>query len=163
MSFGDFLDDFHAAVEVGIERQHMRSVGDRLNQLCRADFAGRQKDDRRDPGVGGVGRQRGTGVAGAGTGDRLHAAALRHHLFDDADQHRHAQVFEAAGMAVAAKFDPQIGHAQLLAQSFGPKQIGVPLEHADNVFVRQRRNHPFTHAPNAAAVGPGGGAGPRIK
>ena len=34
-----FLDDPHAAVEVGVERQHLRTVADRLDELRRRDLA----------------------------------------------------------------------------------------------------------------------------
>ena len=38
---GDLLDNLHAAVEVRVQRQHMGSIGDRLNQLSRTDLARR--------------------------------------------------------------------------------------------------------------------------
>ena len=77
----------------------------------------------------------------------LTGAALGHHLFDNADQHRHTQVFEAASVAVAAELNPQVGHPQLFAQPIGPEQVGVAFKHADNVLVGQGRESPTLAAP----------------
>lgn len=56
---------------------------------------------------------------------RQEAPLLRHtHL---RDQHRHAQVLEAAGVGVAALLDPQVAHAQLLAKpAAGHTQASKP-------------------------------------
>ncbi len=117
---GDLAHDTHAAVKVGVQGQHVRAVGQRLHKLRRADLALGQEDDGGDAGAGCVGRQRGARVACAGAGNRAHRAVACHHLFHDADQDGHPQVFEAAGMAVAAQLDPQIAEADLVAQTFRP-------------------------------------------
>jgi hypothetical protein len=61
---GEPLDDRHAAVEVGVEREHERAVRERLHELRRRDLAARQETDRRDAGRRRVGRERRRGVAG---------------------------------------------------------------------------------------------------
>ena len=58
------LHDTHAAVEIGIKRQHQRAVGDGLGQLRGGDLALRQKDDGRDTGGSAIGSQCGRGIAG---------------------------------------------------------------------------------------------------
>ena len=49
------LHDAHAAVEVGVEREHQRAVRERLQQLGDRHLPLRQDDDRRDTGRGAVG------------------------------------------------------------------------------------------------------------
>jgi hypothetical protein len=43
---GDLLHDLHAAVEVGVEREHDRAVRDGLDQLRHRHLAARQEHDR---------------------------------------------------------------------------------------------------------------------
>ena len=98
-------------------------------------------------------------VASAGAGDSLHRIIGQgHHLLHHADEDGHAQIFEAAGVAVAAQLDPEVRQANLLAQPLGPEQVGVPLKHADDVVVGQVGDDPLFHGPDAAAVGPLGAA-----
>jgi hypothetical protein len=100
-------------------------------------------------------------VLAAGHG--AHRAARRDHLLDDAHQHSHAQVLEAAGVAVAAEFDPEVGHAELPAQPLRPEEVGVALVHADDILVAQVGHDPLAHAPHAAAVGPARTADPFLE
>ena len=161
---GNFLNDFHAAIKVGVEGHYVSAIGNGLNQLGRADLARRQENDCRNARVGCIGRQGGAGITGTRTRHRFDRVVLhRHHLFDNADQHGHAKVFEAAGVAVAAEFDPKVRQVQLLAQPIGPEQVGVSFTHADDIFILQVGNHPFSHGPDSAAVGPVGRADPGIE
>lgn len=137
----------------------MGTVGDGLNQLGGTNLTCGQEDDSGDACIGGVGSQGSAGVTGAGTGHGFDGAALGHHLFDDTDEDGHAQVLEAAGVAIAAEFDPEVGDAELFAEAIGPKEVGVAFEHADDVFVGEGGDDPFAQAPDAAAVGPDGGTG----
>ena len=75
-------------IEVGIERQHMGTITDGLNQLRSTDFSRRQEDNGWDASIGGIGSESGTGVAGTGTGNGFDGTTLGHHLFDDTDQIR---------------------------------------------------------------------------
>jgi hypothetical protein len=91
---------------------------------------------RRGPALGAARAARSVGARGSAqavVGGAQQSAALPHLRH----QHRHAQVLEAAGVAVAALLDPQVGHAQGLAtKALGPEQVAVAFEHADNVIVR---------------------------
>ena len=151
-------DDAHTAVKVGVERQDMGAIRHRLDQLRCADFALGQENNGRNTGSGSVGGEGGAGVAGTGAGDGAHGTAVGHHLFDHANQDGHAQVFEAAGVAVAAKLDPEIRHADLFTQSFGPEEVGVAFIHADDIFIAQGGHDPFAQSPDATAIRPAGGA-----
>ena len=71
-----------------------------------------------------------------GAADGLHGLGLeRAQLVDLGDQHGHAQVLEAAGVADAAVLDPQVAHAQLAPEPLRPEQVAVALEHALDVVV----------------------------
>ena len=161
---GQLLDDAHTAVKIGVQRKDVRAVGDGLDELGGAHLVLRQKDDGRDARRRRVSRQRRAGVPGAGAGDGLdRVVGQRHHLLNHADEDGHAQIFEAAGVAVAAQLDPQVGQANLLAQSLGPEQVGVALKHADDVVVGQVGDEPLFHGPDAAAVGPLAAAGALVE
>ncbi len=122
------------------------------------DFAPGQEDDGRDTGCGAIGSQGGRGVASGGTGYGPYRLAVGDHLLDHRDQHRHAQVFERTGVAVAAQLDPQVFHTDLLPQPLGPKAVGVSLVHGDHVLVGHLGADPFFLAPHPAAIGPFVGA-----
>ena len=81
----------HAAVEVRVQRQHQRAVGDRLDELCDRDLALGQQHDGLDAGCGAVDRQSRRGVAGGSAGHGLDRRALADHLFDLRNEHRHAR------------------------------------------------------------------------
>ena len=147
----------HAAVKVRVQRQHVRAMRQRLHQLRIAHLVSRQKDNCRDAGRRCICRQRRAGIAGAGTRHGAHRAAVGNHLFHHAHQHRHAQVFEAASVAVAAQLYPQVIQPDAAPKAIRPKKVGVALVHADNIFVAQLRRHPLLHAPHAAAVWPARG------
>ena len=119
---GDFLDQPHAAVEVGVEIEHERAVGNRLDELRAGNFPARQQHDGLDAGRGAIGRQRRRGVAGGGADDGLDGRALGNHLLDLRHQHRHAEVFERAAVRVAAEFDPKFVHPDDLSEAFGPEK-----------------------------------------
>ena len=59
-------------------------------------------------------------------------------------------------MADATLFDPQIGNAQLASKAFGPKQIRCAFVQADNVGVRNVRQHQFFFSPHSRAEWPHG-------
>ncbi len=148
------LDDLHAAVEVGIQAEHERAVRERLDELRGRDLAARQEHHDREAGGCAVGRERRAGVAGRRTGDGLDLEALLDRLVDHADEHRHAEIFERAGVAVAAELDPQVVEADLLAVAIGPEQVGAALVHRHDAVIGHLRHHPFALAPNAGAVRP---------
>ena len=54
---GDLLDQPHAAVEVGVQVEHQRAVGDGLDQLGDGNLSPRQQHDRLDAGGGAIGGQ----------------------------------------------------------------------------------------------------------
>ena len=153
---GEPLHDGHAAVEVGVEREHERAVGDRLHQLRGGDLAARQEHDRADAGGGAVGGERRRGVAGRGAGDGAHRLAVGDHLLHRRDQHGHAEILEGAGVRVAALLDPEILQAELAAEAIGPEEVGAALVHRHDHLVAHRRGDPLLLAPHRRAVGPGG-------
>ena len=118
---GDLLDHAHAPVEIRVERQHQRAVGDRLDQLRDRDLALGQEHDGLNAGGRAVDRQRGRSVAGRGAGDRLDRRAFADHLLHLRDQHGHAQVFEGPAMGVAAELDPKVVDADRSCRSAPPR------------------------------------------
>ena len=74
---GQALNDRHAAVEVGVEREDERAVCQRLHELRRRDASPRQDHDRRDTRGGGVCRQRRRRVTGRRAGDGADARGRR--------------------------------------------------------------------------------------
>ena len=150
----DFLYQRHAAVEVRIQRQRQGAVGDGLNQLGVGHLALGKENDGLQAGNGAVGRQRRRGVAGRSARHRRDVFSIRDHLLHHRHQHRHAQVLERPGVAVAALLDPQIGHPDLVSQPLGPEQVGAALEGGHDVVVRDARTDPLALAPDAAAVRP---------
>ena len=65
----EFLDNLHAAIKIGFQRERQRAVGDRLNQLLARHLRFRQEDNRRNPGGRGIRRQ----------GSRRIACGCAHH------------------------------------------------------------------------------------
>ena len=150
------LHDRHAAVEVGVEREHERAVGERLHQLRRRHARARQDDDGRNAGCRRVGGERRRRVTGRGAGDGADVAAVGDHLLDDRDEHRHAEILERPGVRVAAHLDPEILDPDRLAVALGPEDVGAALVHRDDVLVADFRTDPFLLAPDARAVRPRG-------
>jgi hypothetical protein len=73
-------------------------------------------------------------------------------------KHRHAQIFKAPCMRVAALLDPQIRHPQgFTPETLCPKQVAVAFKHGDNVLVSDAGQHQLFFAPHAGAIWPGGG------
>ena len=141
------LHDLHAAVEVGIEREHDRAVRDRLDQLRHRDLAARQEHHRRDPGRRRVGRERRRGVARRRARHRRNRLPARDHLLHHRHQHRHAEVLEGARVRVAALLDPQILDADLAAVALRPEQVRVTLVHRHDVLVVDLRAAPIPSCP----------------
>ena len=150
---GDLLDDRHAAVEIGIEREHEGPVGERLHELGDRDPVLGQEHHRGDARRRAVGAERRRGVAGGGARHRVDGRPTRHHLLDQRDQHGHAEVLEGPGMRVAALLDPQVLDVELLAVAVGPEEVGVALVHRHDVLVVDERHHPLLLAPDPGAVG----------
>ena len=150
------LHDRHTAVEIGVERQHERTVGDRLHQLRCRHLAARQQDDRRDATGGGVGGERRRRVAGRGAGDGADRPAVLDDLPYNRHEHGHAEVLERSGVGIAAQLHPQVAHPQLASEPLGPEQVRAALVHRDDRFVSDVRAHPFLLAPDRRAIGPGG-------
>ena len=148
------LHDRHAAVEIGIERQHERAVRERLHKLRCRDFAARQNDDRRNLRRGRICGERRRRVARRGARDGAHRLVVGHHLPHDGDQHRHPEIFERAGVRLAAHLDPELVHAELAAEALGPHQVRAPFVHRDDVLVANAGAHPFLLAPHGRPVGP---------
>ena len=122
-SFGrEPLHDRHAAVEVRVERQHQRAVGERLHELRGRDLRPRQDDDRRNAGRRRVGRERGRRVACRGTGDGADAAPVGDHLLDDRHEHGHPEVLERSGVRVAAHLHPEILDTDRSRRSVRPRR-----------------------------------------
>ena len=148
------LHDRHAAIEVGVERQHEGAVGERLHELRGRDLAARKNDDRRNLRRGGVRGERRRRVTGRGAGDGAHRFAVGHHLPHDRDEHRHPEILERPGVRLAAHLDPELVHAELAAEALGPHQVGAALVHRDDVLVADAGADPFLLAPHGRAVGP---------
>ncbi len=153
---GEALHDRHAAVEVGVEREHERAVGERLHQLRRRHARPRQDDDGRNPRRRRVGGERRRRVTGRGARDGADAAAVGDHLLDDRDEHRHAEILERPGVRVAAHLDPEILDPDRPAVALGPEDVGAALVHRDDVLVADLGTDPLLLAPDARAVRPRG-------
>ena len=76
LALGELLHEPHAAVEVGVDREHERAHRERLHELRRRDLAARQDHDRADPGGRRVRRERRRGVAGRRARDRADRLAV---------------------------------------------------------------------------------------
>ena len=150
------LHDRHAAVEVGVERQHQRAVGERLHQLRRRHLGARQDDHGRDPGGGGVGGERRRRVTGRRARHRADAHAVGDHLLDHRDEHGHAEILERPGVRVAAHLHPQVLDAELAAVAFRPEDVGAAFVHRHHVLVADAGADPFLLAPDTRSVRPRG-------
>ncbi len=91
---GQLLDDRHAAVEVGVEPEHQRAVGEGLHELRRGDLAARKQHHDRQARRGAVRRQRRARVAGGSAGDGLDREPALHGQPHHADEHGHAEILE---------------------------------------------------------------------
>ena len=149
----DFLNNLHATVKVRVEGEHDAAVRNRLDELCGAGLAGREEHDRRDAGLGAVGAEGGGSVAGGGASDSVNRVNV---LFDDvvhlADKNCHAEVFEGAGMGIAAKLDFEASDAEVLGERSCIKKRTPTFAHGDDIFDRNIREHHFTFAPDTAHV-----------
>jgi len=121
-------------------------------------LAPRQKDDGGDASGGAIGGQGSRSIASRSAGHGSDRLAVGYHLLDHRDQHRHAQVFEGAGVAVATQLHPQVFHADLPPQSLGPEAIGVPFVHRDHVLIGHLGANPLFLAPHSTAIRPFVGA-----
>ena len=151
---GDLFDYGHASVEVGVQGQHQRAIGDGLDELSGGDLASGQENDGGDSRRSSVGSQRCGGVASGGTGHSADGLAIRPHLLHHGDQHRHPQVFEGAGVAVTTQLHPQVLDSQLPAQPLGQEAVGIALVHGDHILILHLGADPLLLAPHARAVGP---------
>ena len=130
-----------------------------MNKLGKRDSISRQKDNGRNPGRSAIRGERCRGVAGGSAADTNDGAVHFPQAIDLANEHGHAEILEAAGVAYSAVFDPQLVHAEkLFAETLGPEEVGVSLEGGDDVIVVDLGEHPLLLAPDAGAVGPGGPA-----
>ena len=154
---GDLPHHAHAAVEIRVQRQDQRAIGDRLYELGHGYLALGQKHDGLDAGSGAVDRERGRGIAGRGAGHGLDRRALADHLLDLRHQHGHAEVLERSAVGVAAELEPEVVHADELAEPLGPEEVGSAFVERDDVVVGDLRQDPFLFAPDARAIGPLGG------
>ena len=149
----DFLNDLHATVKVGVEREHDATVRNRLDKLSGTRLAGREEYDRRDAGLGAVSAEGCRGVTGGGACDCVDRVDI---LLDDvvhlAHENRHAEVLEATRVGVAAKLDLEASDAEILGERSGVKERAPAFAHGDDVFDGHVREHHFTLAPDTAHV-----------
>mmetsp|Transcript_3793 Transcript_3793/g.14582 ORF Transcript_3793/g.14582 Transcript_3793/m.14582 type:complete len:277 (-) Transcript_3793:783-1613(-) len=66
---GDFANETHASVKIGVNRKHKRAVGDRLDKLCNRDLVCRKEDYGWDTRSGRVRAQRGGSITSGRTAD----------------------------------------------------------------------------------------------
>ena len=62
-------------------------------------------------------------------------------------EHRHAEVFERAGVAVAAQLHPEVVDAELRAVALGPEEVRAAFVHRDDGVVGARRARPTRACP----------------
>ena len=77
MLVGDLNDHGQRVVERAVDLDDLGAVGDRAGQFARRDLSLRDEHNGFHPGPGGVGRGRGSGIAGRGTDDSRGAASER--------------------------------------------------------------------------------------
>ena len=150
----DFLDNLHAAVEVGIEGEHDASVTDRLDELSGTCLAGREEHDGGDAGLCAVGAEGGRSITRGGASNGVNRVDV---LLDDvvhlAHENCHAEVLETTRMGVAAKFHLEASDAEFFCQGGCVKERAPAFAHGDDVFYRHVRQNHFALAPDAALVG----------
>jgi hypothetical protein len=118
---GEALNDRHAAVEVRVETEDERAVGERLHQLTSRDLSARKEHDDGQTRRRAVGSERRARVPGRCARDRFHFEAALHRHPRDADEHCHAEVLEGAAVAVTAQLDPELVQTERPPVSFSPK------------------------------------------
>ena len=122
---GQPLGQPEAGVEVAADHDHPGAVQDRLRHLAGGDLALGDQHQRGEPGLRGVRRHRGRGVAGRGADDRLGAVVDGHR-----DGGGHAAVLERAGRVVALDLEPDLGAGQP-GEPLGVDQRGAALAQRD--------------------------------
>ena len=154
---GHLANQAHAAIEVGVDGHHERPVSDGLHELRQGDLVRGKEHDGRDARGSRVRREGGGGVTSGRASDGRERLALLPHPVHLGHERGHTEVLERAGVAVAALLHPQVVHAKhLAAVAVGPEEVGVALEHGDDVLVGNPGEDPFLLAPHARAVGPDG-------
>ena len=151
---GQPLNDRHAAIKVGVDRQHRRAVRERLHELGDGDLSSRKHDDGGDAGRRRVSRKRGRGISRRGTADGANLPPLGNHLAHHRHEDGHAKVLERARVRVAAQFHPHFVDPDPASERFGQKQVGAPLVHRHDVVVLNLGAHPFLLAPDARPIRP---------
>ena len=149
---GDLLDQRHAPVEVGVQREDERAVGQRLDELRRRDLVAREQDHRGDPGRRAVVGERRRGVPGRRTRDGGDRVALLDHLLDHRHQHGHPEVLERPRVGVAALLDPQVLDPEHLPVAIGPQEVRPALVGRDDALVVDEGDHPLLLAPHPGTV-----------
>ncbi len=86
--------------------------------------------------------------------NRAHAQSSGDGLAHDRNEHRHTEVFERAGVAIAAHLHPEIVAAELAAIALRPEKVGAPLIHRNDEVIGHVGDHPLTLAPNTRSVRP---------
>ena len=92
--FRHLLYDFHAAIEIGVERQGQSAVGYGLNKLRDGYFVFRKKHDGRNADISAISGQRCRRIACRRTGNPPDISTIFDHLIDHRDQNGHPQIFK---------------------------------------------------------------------
>ena len=108
VGLGELAGQGEAVVEVAVDLEQGRAVRDGLAELAHRDLAVGHEHGARHPGLGGVGRRAGAGVAGGRADDGLGAVLGRQR-----DRGRHAAVLERRGRVQALELDEHVGPGEL--------------------------------------------------
>ena len=87
-----------------------------------------------------------------GKGDRLLYCSKGSLTSPCRDEDGHPEVLEGSRVRIAAQFDPEVAHADLSTEAFGPKQVRAALVHRDDVAVVQAGTDPLLLAPDGGTV-----------
>ena len=150
--------------KVGVNGQHEGSVSNGLHELRQGDLVCGEEHDGWDARSRRARGKGGGGVTSGRASDGRERLTLFPHPVHLGHERGHTEILERAGVAVAALLHPQVVHAEhLAAVAVGPEEVGVALEHGDDVVVRNSGEDPLLLAPHAGAVRPDGLADALVK
>jgi hypothetical protein len=147
-ALNEFVQHFHAAVEVGAELAGDGAVVERLRELTPRDFAVGNEDEAPHAAAGGISSHRSGGVAGGGAGD-----PAKPFLAGEGGGGGHARVFEGGGGVHALMLGLEGANSSGAGTAREIIEGGIPFPQRDGVVAGLEVWKQFAEAPDAAGVG----------